>query len=314
MNELWYTIPWVLGCEAIGIAIGWIVGRKFADSVVQREHEKAMKMLADLLGTAEHIATGVDSHNSEIQANVDEVDRIQVSGKLDVVKQKLMKRLTAILDANQQLQEDLLCTRYRLQEQAVEIDRATREARTDELTGVNNCRAFHEKLHLLLDAWRRRQESFVLILADLDQFKWINDSHGHAAGDRCLRAVGAQINKLMREGDFAGRYGGDEFAILLPQTELAEGRAIAEKICQGISGETCRIAVRGGEVSLTASLGVAAPRHGDTDETIFDRADQVMYHSKHAGRAQVTAEETPAQPLPCVTAEPILGNPVESHA
>jgi diguanylate cyclase len=250
-----------------------------------------LKMLGDVLGAADNIASNVEHHNTEIQENVQEVDRLDVGDEMKAIKHAILDRMSALLTSNLRLQEDLVCTRYRLEEQAQEIDTVRQEARRDELTSVANRRALNEKLHLLMDDWRRRNESFVLIVADLDQFKWVNDSHGHQAGDRVLKAAGEGLKRLAREGDFVGRFGGDEFAILLPQTDRETGTTLAQHICCGIAGNAFSVAVRGGEVTISFSMGVAVPREGDTDESILQRADQALYRAKHAGRNNVACED-----------------------
>ena len=154
------------------------------------------------------------------------------------------------------------------------------------MTGVANRRAFNEKLHLLLDAWRRENETFALILADLDYFKRVNDSHGHLVGDRVLQMAGDGLKELAREGDFVGRYGGDEFAILLPKVDMEVGLKVAKRICGGIADALC-LSVQGIEVSVTFSMGVTVPQEGDTDETILKRVDEALYEAKQKGRNRV---------------------------
>ena len=255
-------------------------------------------MLADVLGAADKIATNVEHHNTEIQENVQEVGRLDVTGEMEAIKHSLLQRMSALLTSNMRLQEDLICTRYRLEEQAQEVDTARQEARRDELTSVSNRRAFNEKLHLLLDDWRQQKLPFVLVLADLDQFKRVNDAHGHQAGDRVLKAAGSGLKQLAREGDFVGRYGGDEFAILMPRTRHDVGLEIAEGIRCGIANHSFCVAVRGGEVSISLSMGVAVPREGDTDESILQRADQAMYRAKRTGRNHTEVEAPEEELLP----------------
>ena len=301
MNAVWYVAPWVFGSLVAGLLTGLFLRRGHAkgeEAAVQEERQATLKMLAELLGAAERIANRVDDHNSEIREHAQQVDRLHATGEMAAVKQALLGQMTALLNSNTWMQEDLRCTRYRLEEQAVEIDHARKEARTDALTEVDNRRAFDEKLHVLLDGWRQHGEPFVLILTDLDKFKWINDSHGHAVGDRVLKAVGARLKQATRDGDFVARYGGDEFAILLPGASLKVGGNLAEAIRCRIADKACRVAVRGGEISLSISIGVAAPRDGDTDESIIERADRAMYHSKRLGRDYVVCQETEVEPVP----------------
>lgn len=295
MDALGYIVPWVLASTSIGVLIGSLSRRGRSkgedEKAYKRERQATLQMMAELLGAAEHITSNVENHNTEIQNSVQQVDDLHATGEMDIIKQVLLRHMRTLLTANRQMQEDLLCTRYRLEEQAQQIDHARREARSDELTGVANRKAFYEKLHLLMDDWRRQQTPFVLILADLDQFKWVNDAHGHVAGDRVLNAVGTRLKQLAREGDFVGRYGGDEFAVLLPQTELSVGMEIAELFRCGTSDEACRVAVRGDELSISLSVGVTAPCEGDTDEAIMHRVDCAMYKAKRLGRNQVQGSE-----------------------
>jgi diguanylate cyclase len=295
MDQLTYIAPWVLASVAIGIVVGILLGRnrgkgKEAEAASQ-EQQVLLKMLADVLGAADNIASNVEHHSTQLQENVQEVNRLDVSGEMKTIKLAILERMSALLTSNMHLQEDLICTRYRLEEQAQEIDSARQEARRDDLTTVANRRAFNEKLHLLMDDWRRQHEPFVLILADLDQFKWVNDSHGHQAGDRVLKAAGNGLKQLAREGDFVGRYGGDEFAILLPKTDRETGTKLAQGLCSGIADNSFSVAVRGGEVAISFSMGTAAPRQGDSDETILQRADQALYRAKRIGRNGVACEE-----------------------
>ncbi len=305
MISLAYIAPWVFGSVCVGVAAGYFLGRSRSKSQdadpVQMERHEVLNVLVELLGAAERLDSNVQCHNSEIQESAQHVGSLEVTGEMESVKQALLGHMTSLLESNHRLQEDVVCTRYRLEEQAQEIDDARREARTDALTTVANRKAFNEKLHLLFDAWQREGESFVLMLLDLDQFKRINDSHGHLAGDRVLSKMGTWLKEWVREGDFVGRYGGDEFAILLPLTELAAGRELAETIRCRAADQASRVALRSEEVSVSLSIGVAAPREGDSVDSVMHRADGALYKSKRLGRNQVQCQEpepAPAEPEP----------------
>jgi diguanylate cyclase len=294
MNAFLTIAPWVFSSVTIGLGVGFFIGRSVANvrksGEPSVEAQAALKVLLELLGTAEHIVDNVADHDTAIQENARQIDNIQVTGEMAKIKQLLLHHVTALVESNERLKEDLVCTQYRVEEQAQQIDHARHEARSDELTGVANRRAFNEKLHLFLDAWRRKNESFALILADLDQLKWVNDSHGHQVGDRVLKLAGDGLKELTRATDFVGRVGGDEFAILLPKVNQEIALKVAQRICHGIADALCQ-SLQGIEVSVTFSMGVTVPRQGDSDDSILKRVDQALYRAKQTGRNHVVLDE-----------------------
>ena len=166
---------------------------------------------------------------------------------------------------------------------------AQRLAWQDELTGLANRRRFIELAQRELDLARRNGQPLVAVLMDLDDFKLINDRHGHAVGDRILVAVARAVAEALRGTDLAGRWGGEEFALLLPGTGIDHGLQVMERVLLAVRG--LRVEGDGGlAVHCTASIGLAVPGP-DTErvETLIDRADRAMYAAKTAGKNRVTA-------------------------
>jgi diguanylate cyclase (GGDEF)-like protein len=156
-------------------------------------------------------------------------------------------------------------------------------AEKDSLTLLYNHGAFHEKLAIELERANRYVRPMAVIILDLDHFKEINDRYGHTTGDRVLALVAGALGAHLRKTDIAARYGGDEFAVILPETDLSSAAVIAERIAEGISSVRLDI---GGEsvISFTASVGYAscghdAPGRGE----ILNIADRLMYDSKRRG-------------------------------
>jgi diguanylate cyclase len=296
-----YIAPWVLGSVCVGLMAGFYLGRGRGEGqegeIVERERRAMMKMLLDVLGSAEHLNESVESHNTELRENAQQVQDLEVTSEMEAVKTALLGRMSSLLNSNKTLQHDLTCTRYRLEEQAQQIDHARREARTDELTRVHNRKALNEKLHLLLDDCRRLGEPFVLMLIDVDKFKRINDAHGHLMGDRVLRTLGEWLEQWLREGDFVGRYGGDEFAVLLPRTDLRTGVEVAERLRVLVADHAHEIETRDEEVTISLSLGVVQALPKEEPEGILARADEALYRAKEAGRNCVRCEEAAAAVL-----------------
>jgi diguanylate cyclase (GGDEF)-like protein len=182
--------------------------------------------------------------------------------------------------------EQLVEATAAIQAEAMEAHVASRsrelesQANTDPLTGLGNLRALQRQLAILLDVRKRYQHPFAVLLMDIDGLKRINDSHGHAAGDRVLMQVGMSLRRSIRSVDTAARVGGDEFCVLLPEQDLKSAAKLAARLATAIEEEVAAP----GEPSVTVSIGVAAsPEHGDDAEALIDTADRAMYRAKAAG-------------------------------
>jgi len=167
-------------------------------------------------------------------------------------------------------------------------------ARTDMLTGLNNRRAFSELGVAVLNLHRRRGTPVAMIMLDIDNFKKINDSRGHAAGDAALQHVSRLLNDCQRESDICGRLGGEEFAILLPSASLEDARMIAEKIRTRLA-ET-PVAFDGEMIAMTASFGAVGVKTASVEtasggelilEEMLRHADAALYRAKQGGRNRV---------------------------
>ena len=177
-------------------------------------------------------------------------------------------------------------TRQRLEEMQTFLDV---QARTDELTGLADRRGFKEYLGESEQRREKGKGSFAVIIGDLDNFKQINDDHGHEVGDFVLQEIGHILKELVRSEDLVVRWGGEEFLVLMADTDLQGAKILAEKIRQKIASTS--VAVDGGLVTVTMSLGVDAQKpQGDLYSTLGS-ADKAMYEAKRRGRnCVVTAE------------------------
>ena len=174
----------------------------------------------------------------------------------------------------------------RLREQRLALSEAERRAQTDPLTGVLNRRSLIERLEAAGVRARARGLPISILFIDLDHFKLINDSYGHQAGDACLRAVIEPIQAELRQSDVIGRYGGEEFVVILSSADAAAARPIAERIRGRV--EEVIVDGFGAALRVTCSIGVAASdAEGTWGESLIARADEAVYVAKRAGRNQV---------------------------
>ncbi|MFX4227112.1 MAG: EAL domain-containing protein [Porticoccaceae bacterium] len=176
------------------------------------------------------------------------------------------------------------CEKAKIQRKLEQHDQElVRMSYFDVLTGLPNRRLFFERLDQTVREAERAQRSFILLMLDLDFFKTVNDSYGHAAGDHLLMQIAERVLDLMRDSDIFARIAGDEFAVLLPTTESLEGGIIvAEKIAEQL---TRSFMIGDNIIDISASFGlVQYPRHGSHGEELFGNADIAMYDSKRDGR------------------------------
>jgi diguanylate cyclase (GGDEF)-like protein len=167
-----------------------------------------------------------------------------------------------------------------------------RQALIDGLTGLANRRQCEETLEDELARVERFGGSLAVVVADLDWFKDVNDRHGHPAGDTVLREFAVLLEETVRDVDLAGRWGGEEFVLVLPGTDLMGGAQLAERIRAALAQRTV-LAVDGSPIPVTASFGVAATPPAKTASELFAAADAAMYQAKRAGKNRVETAREP---------------------
>ncbi|HZV24706.1 MAG TPA: diguanylate cyclase [Acidothermaceae bacterium] len=161
-------------------------------------------------------------------------------------------------------------------------------ARTDTLTGLSNRLHITEELEQLLIDARQQRFPVCVLMIDIDHFKDLNDTFGHRAGDFALRHVAHRLNTSLRHGDLLGRWGGEEFLAVLPDTDMTQGMVVAERVCNLVAGTPIEVGSDGGLVAIHTSVGIAEFAD-DTIDTLVDRADLGLYEAKAAGRNTVRA-------------------------
>ncbi|MCB1828752.1 MAG: diguanylate cyclase, partial [Gammaproteobacteria bacterium] len=175
--------------------------------------------------------------------------------------------------------------RGRLQET---VEKARAEAFTDALTGLSNRHAFDRRLQEEYARWSRYGNPLSMIVIDVDHFKKVNDTYGHLAGDKVLHVIGAHLKNSTRTIDFTARFGGEEFVVLLPDTDIGGAKSVAEKIRQAVEQKPFRSG--SSRVNITVSCGVASFQQGDGRKAPFERADEALYLAKRNGRNRCCSE------------------------
>jgi diguanylate cyclase len=215
-----------------------------------------------LEGRLEGLLATMDQHRVQREAREQEI-----AGRL----QGLGERVTS-------MEREALDYREKLEQQR-------NKALLDPLTGLPNRAAWSERL--VIEHVRSQQVNTGLLLAilDLDHFKSINDTYGHQAGDKVLKIIANVLRKGLRGDDFIARFGGEEFALLMPGSDLAGGTRLLERLRAAV--EQCPFHFKGERVTITMSAGVAVFKPGENASQVLKRADQALYRAKEAGRNQI---------------------------
>ena len=162
------------------------------------------------------------------------------------------------------------------------FERIQQQARTDGLTGLVNHKTFYEMLERELWRSRRFGEQISLIMVDVDNLKSINDRYGHRAGDKVIREISQRIKEMIRQIDIAARYGGDEFAIILPNTSLSEATVVTERLVELVAHGP--VVWRKDRIPISISVGIGQLDENDTPDDIASRSDKALYSAKQAGK------------------------------
>lgn len=243
--------------------------------------ERALLATGQLQDLAVGVACDVGEHSNRVEQISGDLNLAR-NAKGEVAQELLSKAVSEIVSANEELQKKLEKAERQIKAQAVEIAAHESEARTDSLTGLANRRAFDDELGRRHAEWERNSTPFSLVILDVDHFKKFNDTHGHQAGDEVLREVAKAMVESARTMDICCRYGGEEFAIILPATEQENATVFAERVRLAIAARA--VEHEGKALQVTASVGLAQAQSGDDPKRILRRADEALYAAKEAGR------------------------------
>ncbi len=269
--------------------------RKFVQSFDQERFDRARQSLKAIVAEI----------GDTMRVAGDEVDRYQeslgdysnrMSGEMNVGDLRgIVKALTvetqAVRDTSAEVHERLKESRKEAEALREELEKAKEEASTDALTGLANRKAFDFAMERLAADPERQAQPNCLLMGDIDHFKKVNDTYGHLLGDKVIKYVASTMKQSVKGKDLVARFGGEEFAVLLPNTHLDGAMALAETIRSTIeNGRLVRADTRQPIGAVTISIGVARYRPGESTNSLIGRADEALYRAKNGGRNQVQAE------------------------
>ncbi|MEM1372204.1 MAG: GGDEF domain-containing protein [Pseudomonadota bacterium] len=268
----------------------------YPEQMQARQNQTTDELDSELSAMLSMIGAHLDSTNTYSGS----LDTAATALSGDTSKDKLLKTIEYLVAANntarqetQRLTVSLEASQASLTNMRDKLDKAREAGLRDALTNLRNRRHFDHALPEEIGAAKENETQLCLVLIDVDHFKRFNDSFGHPAGDAVLRLMGALLAESVKGRDTAVRYGGEEFAIILPDTGLSGAITLAERM--RVQLQRKELILRDTRQSLgkvTASFGLAEMCRGESAESLLARADEAMYEAKRSGRNRVIADES----------------------
>ena len=266
----------------------------FAPEELERSKLLIHGLLMSISQNVDTLMTGVGQYTDQLKVHKSSIRRADTLAAIKEIEQILLAEVEKMGTAAKTYRGQLQVAHETIQTQQAEMEKLSADASMDYLTRVPNRRGLEQRLNEALALYKRHGRQFGLLMLDIDHFKALNDTYGHIAGDKLLRALAGTLVKEVRGSDFVARYGGEEFAILLPETSIQESVVVAEKLRAAVEHLTID---HGGEtIRTTVSIGIADVSPTDVFvETVVARADAALYGAKSAGRNRVLSQSPHVQ-------------------
>ncbi len=251
---------------------------------VEEENVKQLKnKILDIARNVKDVALNIEESIKKTEEEHNNVFNTINSMNID---RNIMDEIEKIKYVNMSLKAELEAARSVLEKQKESIDSLKELSMRDYLTGLYLRKYMERVLEDTLYNFKRYSTVFSIIMLDLDDFKKINDMYGHAAGDVVLKDFASMIKKITRHTDSCIRYGGDEFIIILPETDIDKAKAVAKKIQSSLNSVTFK---KGNvEFKCSVSIGITQVKKDDTMESLLERVDEALYKTKSGGKSGIT--------------------------
>jgi len=260
--------------------------RKFVD--IDKITEVLSRKIINLLKSS-------NNSSKEIKLISKELAEINTKDSFDSVREKLItitmsldKEINKFTDDIKNENQEIILLKKRVALLEAKLEAVKKEAKTDDLTKMLNKKALNDELRKQEQFFKRHNRTYSILFFDIDHFKNVNDTYGHDAGDVILKSIGLLLNRYSREIDILGRFGGEEFIIIAPETDKNGGYLFAEKVRQII--QKTKFMYKKTRIDITISVGVAERREAESMEATLKLADERLYKAKKNGRNRVEFE------------------------
>lgn len=271
-----------------------LVKNNLTDKQILLAEKKAKEFQKILIGITKYLSNSeykIDTQSSVLETCAMELSQATSMETISSITERIITETKSIADSSKVLKKKLASTVSKIDTLNKELEGAKHTAKTDMLTGLMNRRGFDQAMTYVLEDIKKTQAPVSLMMLDIDYFKKINDIHGHLIGDNVLKLLGKLLKDHIEEKDIAARFGGEEFILALPKTEMDNAYSIAEKIRNSLQTMRWKLKDTGESLGqVTISIGIAMHKENESVEALIKRADDALYHAKNTGRNKTVTE------------------------
>jgi diguanylate cyclase len=258
------------------------------EAALEGVREELLRIVAELVGALIEMAGKASVSSENLDRHVDRLEQTNDVKEVLSIASSIASETRSLAADSRDLGGHLQLSSEEMTKLKEELERARHAAYIDALTGILNRRGFDQELAHLIEQADEQTPQFSLLIMDIDHFKSVNDKYGHLAGDKVLQALAHLLNTHTKGGDRSARFGGEEFAVLLPETRIGSALKVAENIRLHVEKLVLK-RPRTGELlsDVTVSIGAGSFRLGETADEFVHRCDKALYQAKKLGRNRV---------------------------
>ncbi len=270
----------------------WEIYRRFfvqEDKALDKMRQELRRIIVNMQDEFTHSGENLSSYTKTLNRFAKILDTQKSPETMSVEVQKVIDDTHSMESSQERVESQISSIMLEVESLRKELEQVKEESLTDALTGILNRKAFDATLEQTIQSAHKQSAPFCLLMLDIDHFKQFNDTYGHLVGDKVLRFVASTLKRCLKGQDIAARFGGEEFAMILPQTALTGGaEAISEQIRQAISSGDLKDKGNGQSYGrITVSIGIAQFRMNELPNDLIGRADRALYLAKERGRNRV---------------------------
>ncbi len=268
---------------SIGEALGLVIKSEAAQSGAARNLSSAVSLQVESIQTSVRQSQNLEQLKQSVTDHLDTIQQALVSYQhSQEEKESLATQLEVLMNRVETIETEARESKRQLEEQRY-------KATHDHLTRLPNREAFNERVFQEFQRYQRYQRPLTICICDIDLFKQVNDTYGHQAGDKVIKTIAKTMSSRLREVDFIARFGGEEFVIIMPETDTRQALDVLDTIRSTVASMPFRF--RDTPVDISISVGIAGFAKNDSVESVFERADKALYQAKSGGRNRCISAE-----------------------